>query len=185
VIGGFLTYKPSHFSQLPSQADKENGQFATPRAWASVGRVMNTLDTKLDPKGALYTFSAGLIGEGIATEFVAFVALQRELPNPRAVLDDPVKALPDPPTQPDRLAALVTALGEFAALNEKEDKKIHIKLLLALSHCSGKTREACAAGLSVFQASGGSISKLADAAEKNKSDPRVLAIIRHFAASMA
>jgi len=185
VIGGFLQYKPSHFSQLPSQADKENGQFATPRSWENVGRIMRALDPKSPPEGPLYALSSGLVGTGVATEFVAFCKLQAELPNPKAVLDDPVKAMPNPPTEPDRLAALVTALGEYAARHQADDKKIHLKLLLALSHVSGKTREACASGLTVFQANGGNVSKLYDAAAQNKGDPRILAIIKHFAASVS
>ena len=62
---------------------------------------------------------------------------------------------------------------------------MYLKLLIALSHVSGKTREACAAGLTVFQANGGNVSKLFDSAAANKSDPRILAIIKHFAASVA
>lgn len=185
VLGGFLQYKPQFFSQLPSNADKANGQFSTPRSWENVGRIMLTLDPKADPTGPLYTLAGGLIGEGVATEFVAFVKLQKELPNPKAVLDDPEKAMPSPPTEPDRLAALVTALGEYAARHQNDDKKLYLKLLIALSHVSGKTREACAAGLTVFQANGGNVSKLFDAAAANKSDPRILAIIKHFAASVS
>lgn len=185
VIGGFLQYKPQFFSQLPTQADKANGQFATPRSWENTGRVMLTLDSNSDPAGPLLTLSGGLVGEGVATEFVAFVKLQKELPNPKAVLDDPEKAMPNPPTEPDRLAALVTALGEYAARHQNDDKKLYLKLLIALAHCSGKTREACAAGLTVFQANGGNVSKLFDAAAQNKQDPRILAIIKHFAASVS
>jgi hypothetical protein len=185
VIGGFLMFKPAHFAQTPDQADKTNGQLATPRSWHLLGLVMRSLGAAPNPKGPLYTLSAGLVGEGVATEFVAFVALQRELPDPKAVLDDPEKAIPNPPTEPDRLAALVTALGEYAAVHEKTDKKMHLKLLIAIAHCSGKTREAAAAGVSVFQAAGGNISKLVEAAKANKGDPRVLSILRHFAASTA
>jgi len=185
VIGGFLNYKPQFFTQLPSQADKANGQFATPRSWENVGRVMLTLDPKSDPAGPLWALAGGLVGEGVAHEFVAFVKLQKELPNPKAVLDDPEKAMPSPPSEPDRLAALVTALGEYAARHQNDDKKMYLKLLLALSHVSGKTREACAAGLTVFQANGGNVSKLFDSAAQNKADPRIMAIIKHFAASVS
>jgi hypothetical protein len=87
----------------------------------------------------------------------------------------------NPPSEPDRLAAMVTALGEFAANNEKKDKKIHFKLLIALAHVSQKSREGCAAGVSVFQANGGNVNKLVDVAEKHKKDPRVLSVLKFFA----
>jgi len=184
VIGGFLQWKPSFFSQLPTQQDKENGQFATPRAWHNVGLLYDaSVAFGKGDLGPLYTVSAGLVGVGVATEFVAFIRLQKELPNPKAVLDDPEKAMPSPPEEPDRLAALVTALGEFAALNQTKDKKIYIKLLLALAHVSQKSRECVAAGVSVFQANGGDVSKLVDAADKHKKDPRVLAVLKFFAES--
>jgi hypothetical protein len=182
VIGGFLQYRPQHFSQLPTDACKENGQFATPRSWENVGRVYGpALSFGKGDTGPLREAVAGLVGEGVATEFIAFVNLQQELPNPKAVLDDPEKALPDVPDSPDRLAAMVTALGEYAANNEKKDKKMHIKLLLALAHVSQKSRDGCAAGVSVFQANGGDVNKLVDGAEKHKKDPRVLSVLKFFA----
>jgi len=184
VVGGFLTWKPAFFSQLPNQADKENGQFATPRSWHNLGLLYeDALKFGKGDFGPLRAVAEGLVGSGVGTEFVSFVKLQKELPNPKAVLDDPEKAMPHPPEEPDRLAALVTALGEFAAMNQDKDKKIYIKLLLALAHVSQKSRECVAAGVSVFQANGGDVSKLVDAADKNKKDPRVLAVLKFFAES--
>ncbi len=182
VVGGFLSYKPGLFSMLPNEADKENGQFATPRSWANVGKIYEPMVTlgKGD-LGPLYTSAAGLVGTGTATEFVAFVRLQKELPDPKAVLEDPEKALPKPPEEPDRLAAMVTALGEYAAIHQKQDKKIYYKLLIALAHVSQKSREGCAAGVSVFQANGGDVGKLVDAADKNKKDSRILSVLKFFA----
>ena len=183
VIGGFLSYKPGFFVQYPTNADKENGQYATPRSWANLGRLYEAVvkHGKGD-LGPLSSVAAGLVGVGVATEFVAFVRLQKELPNPKAVLDDPKGALPHPPEQPDRLAAMVTALGEYAAANQHKDKKVYIKLLLALAHVSSKGgREGCAAGVSVFQANGGDVAKLVDAADKHKKDPRVFQVLKFFA----
>jgi hypothetical protein len=88
--------------------------------------------------------------------------------------------LPNPPEQADRVIALVTALGDYAAHHQK-DKQVYLKLLLALSHVSGKNREGCAAGVSVFQACGGDVAKLVDAADQNKKDPRILAVLKFFA----
>jgi len=184
IVGGFLNFRPAFFAQTPDQADKENGQFATPRAWENVGLIFDPLSKLGGPDiGPLNSAVCGLVGVGVGTEFMAFVKRTRELPDPKAVLDDPQKALPEPPTEADRLAALVTAMGEYAAKNEAKDKKIHLKFLLALAHCSGKTREAVATGMVIFQSNGGNAAKLFEAVAANRQDPRIAAIIKHFAAS--
>jgi hypothetical protein len=186
VVGSFLTYKSGYFAQTPDKGCKENGQFATPRAWENVCRVYEpSVAFGKGDIGPLQEACGGLVGEGVAAEFCAFVKLQKELPNPKAVLDNPEKALPNPPAEADRLHAMVTALGEYAALNQGKDKKIYLKLLLALPHVSKKGgREGCAAGVSVFQANGGDVNALCAAAEQNKKDPRVLSVLKFFAASV-
>lgn len=187
ILGGFLTFRPGYFAQTPDQGCKENGQFATPRAWANVGKIYDkalALGGGRD-LGPLTASVQGLVGHGVGAEFMAFVKRTKELPDPKAVLDDPVKALPNPPEEADRLAALVTALGEYAAKIDvaKKDKKIHLKFLLALAHCSGKTREMVATGMVVFSANGGSSTTLFETVAANRSDPRVAVIIKHFATS--
>lgn len=182
-IGSFLQWKSGFFSQLPSQADKANGQFATPRSWEFAGRIVNSIGDEA-PEHILYAYIAGAVGMGVGTEFMAFRRLQKDLPNPKAVLEDPKKAMPHPPKEADRLTALVTALGEYAAAHQS-NKKVYLQLLIALAHVCGSQREYCAAGLTVFQSNGGSVPKLFDAASQNKSDPRVAALIKHFAASVS
>ena len=186
VVGSFLTYRPIFFAQTPDKGCKENGQFATPRAWENVCRIYGpSMTFGKGDIGPLREAVSGIVGEGISAEFCGFVKLQKELPNPKAVLDDPEKAMPNPPTEADRLHAMVTALGEYAALNQGQDKKIWLKLLLALHHVSKQGgREGCAAGVSVFQACGGDVNALCAAAEQNKKDPRVLSVLKFFAAAV-
>ena len=183
VVGGFLNFRPQYFAQTPDMACKDTSQFATPRAWESVCRIYDKVIAfgKGDTSPLLAACS-GLVGRGVASEFIAFVRRIKELPDPKVVLEDPVKAIPDPIEEPDKLAALATALGEYAA-KDKKDKKIHLKFLIALAHISGKTREAVANGMVVFQANGGDTGLLLKAVGDNKSDPRIAAIIKHFAAS--
>lgn len=183
LCGSFLQWKPEYFSQLVADCDKENGQYATPRSWHNVGLAILSLGDV--PEEILHAVAGGLVGNGIATELIAFRRLQKELPNPKAVLEDPVGALPNPPKQLDRKTALVTALGEFASKEQEKDKAIHLKLILALAHVAGKSGEAIAAGLTVFQCNGGNVAALFDAAQANKQDPRVKALIKHFAASVS
>ena len=184
-VGGFLLYRPGFFSQLPGNGCKQNGQFATPRSWAAIGRVMLTSPDK-SPTGPMLSLFQGLVGEGVAAEFSMFLKLSATLPDPQAVLDNPEKALPKPPTEPDKLAALVSGLGEFAAKSKHKD--MPLKLLKALAYCSGTTREAACAGIAVFQANKGSVTALVDAATNNlkdakTADPRIRALIIHLTQS--
>jgi len=184
VIGGFLSWKPGSFSTLPSSECKENGQYATPRSWANVGYCINRVFRNGSTSAAydkLLTQAKGLVGHGHAHEFVAFARIKEEYPDPKKILEDPENALPDPPTKADRVIALVTALGDYTAHHQDEDKAIYLKLLLALSWISGKNREGCAAGVSVFQACGGDVAQLVNAADMNKKDGRVLAVLKFFA----
>jgi hypothetical protein len=154
-------------------------------SWENVGRLYSeAMKFGKGSYGPLQAVVSGLIGNGVAAEFCAFVKLKEELPDPKAVLDDPEKALPNPPDRADKLAALVTALGDCAAANQENDAKIYLKLLLALAHVSKKTREGCAAGISVFQANGGNVSRLVSAADGAKKDPRIIAMLKFFAESI-
>jgi len=186
VVGGFLHWRPQFFAQTPDQACKQNSQFATPRAWENVGWMY---DTAVDfGKGSLTPLleaSSGLVGCGVATEFVAFVKRIKDLPDPKAILDNPEKVMPVPPTEPDKLVALATALGEYAAKESKskKDKAIHLKFVRALCHVGGATREVVANGFMVYSANGGDSNTLVKAMADNKNDPKIAALLRFFVAA--
>lgn len=183
VVGGFLHWRPQFFAQTPDMACKNNGQFATPRAWENVGRMFDA--AVAFGKGSLTPLmeaAAGLVGEGVATEFTAFVKRINDMPDPVRILNDPEKALPNPPTEPDKLVALATALGETAA-KSKSDKLMAVKFVKALCHVGGKTREVVANGFMVYQANGGEPKAVLKALADNRSDPRINALIKFFAAS--
>lgn len=79
----------------------------SPRTWASVGKLYNNGIMDLDKDIALEVFG-GAVGSAPATEFVGFVDLFRQIPNPDAVLLNPHNAaIPDGPSV---LYALVSAL---------------------------------------------------------------------------
>lgn len=77
--------------------------FATPRSWANVSHMLPHLPNEL-----LHPTFTGLIGQGLATEFTAFLRIWRDLPNPDAVLMKPDDAVV--PTKLDVLYALTGAL---------------------------------------------------------------------------
>ena len=161
----FLYVKPEFFSQLPTGGDKKTGSFATPRTWAMVGQNLGYLKTQ-EAKTALV---AGLVGEGVALEFGAFLMLRNELASPADVLDNPKAAVPDLSklNRPDKVIALITGLAEEAVERQNKGKKeAHIQLLKALEHVTSRNREYIAVALSSYTAQGGSNQKLIRAAQK-------------------
>jgi hypothetical protein len=77
--------------------------FATPRAWANVSHLIPHL-----PDDLLYGALTGLIGQGLAIEFTAFLRVYRDLPDPDECLLNPDGA--PIPRKLDVLYALAGAL---------------------------------------------------------------------------
>jgi hypothetical protein len=161
-IPAFLRYRPALFSTLPKDASSK-GAFATPRSWYFCGRVLDAAKKS----GRVLDVAEGLVGNA-ASEFVAFMRLRAELPDPRRVLDDPRREIPSPPKKPDELIALVTALGEFAASLDSKDAPSRLLHALAYVGSGGGGMDACAAGIFTYLCNGGHQSQLVDAARRHK-----------------
>ncbi|MDT8843756.1 ATP-binding protein [Paraburkholderia fungorum] len=101
----FLRFRPDLLSVRKTTRDIENSP--SPRSWGFVGRTMKAV-----PKSLELTSYAGTVGEGAATELIAFLGIYRELPSPDAILLSPDTA-PIPET-PAALFATTTALAAHA-----------------------------------------------------------------------
>src|SRR5579863_1104760 len=77
----FLRFKPD----LLSKFDRDKNAFPAPRTWAFVSKIL-ARGPKKTIESALI---AGTVGDGAATEFVAFLKTYRELPNIDAILMSP------------------------------------------------------------------------------------------------
>ena len=80
--------------------------FPCPRTWEFVSNIVarrNGLDPAIER--ALFR---GTVGEAAAVEFAAFLRVWRELPHPRAVIDDPENA-----PIPDNASALIALCGSL------------------------------------------------------------------------
>jgi MoxR-like ATPase len=77
----FLRFKP----ELLSKFDRDANAFPSPRSWAFVSRI---LDQSPAPR-IEHNLIAGTVGDGAATEFTAFLATFRNLPNIDAILLNP------------------------------------------------------------------------------------------------
>lgn len=172
-VPAFLRFRPARLAQLPKDADAR-GAYATPRSWASLGRAIKTVT---DPN-LLLELASGLVGQGPATEFLAFARLKNELPDPAAVLADPERTIPEPPREPDRLVALACAVAEHAVqMRCREAPRL---LLRALAHLSKGGREYAALGISAWEAAGGTVPALVAAARESHADRGVRDLLRHL-----
>ena len=84
--------------------------FACPRTWEFVSNVVNRR-ASLDPAAERALFR-GAVGEAAAVDFCAYLKIWRELPHPRAIIDDPENA--DVPANTIALIALCGSLYRMA-----------------------------------------------------------------------
>src|SRR5579859_1220966 len=100
----FLRFRPD----LLSQFDRDANAFPSPRSWSFVSKI---LDGATSPETE-HQLIAGTVGQGAATEFAAFLATYRNLPNIDAILMNPEK---EPvPANAAAQFAVATALSHCA-----------------------------------------------------------------------
>lgn len=102
----FLRFKANLLCDFQPEADLT--QSPVPRTWSHVSKL---LTLSLD-ETTLRTSIAGAVGEGAATEFVAFMELYKNLPSIDAILMDPEGS--DIPTEPATLYAVTAGLAQKA-----------------------------------------------------------------------
>jgi hypothetical protein len=110
----FLQYRPELLCKFEATADLTNSP--VPRTWANLAKL-ETL--ALSPAVESIAF-AGAVGEGAASEYIAFRQMARSLQNLDAILLDPANAAI--PKQPSELYA--TAVGLAARANEQTFARI-------------------------------------------------------------
>ena len=109
-VVSFIRFRPALIHDFDPQRD----QNATPRSWVEgVSDVLGTV-----PYDAEFECFKGAVGEGAAAEFVGFLRIFRKLPNPDAILLNPMTS--DVPTDPATLYALAGSLAERATENNFE-----------------------------------------------------------------
>ena len=100
----FVQLRPELLHQFNPQS--REAAFACPRTWEFTSRIVQHRNG-LDPAAERALFR-GTIGEAAAVEFSAFLKIWRELPHPRAVIDDPENA-----AVPDNASALIALCGSL------------------------------------------------------------------------
>lgn len=106
----FLRFRPDLLSHFDPQADKS----PTPRSWCEgVSADLGIVDRKVE-----HSVFTGSVGVGAATEFVSFLQIYRDLPNPDAIMLNPETY--EIPKKPAVLFALVGALVNRTSGNNFE-----------------------------------------------------------------
>ena len=103
----YIQMRPEMLHQFDPQS--REAAFACPRTWEFVSNVVNQRGS-LDPAAERALFR-GAVGEAAAVEFSAFLKVWRELPHPKAVIDDPENAL-----VPENASALIALCGSLYRL---------------------------------------------------------------------
>lgn len=193
-VPAFIRFKNAYLSMLPRDAH-DLGSFATPRTWEMVGRA---LKAAID-QDCVQDMARGLVGEGVGDEFAAFCKIRQEIPDPRAILMNPKKALPTPPGPKDasRVIALVTAVAEVAAPLSQEKGKIDVGdgtsmaakdipaiLFTALEHITQNGREYCTTGILTYAQNQGHVGNLIATARNGRNDPRFKTLLGHLKGSL-
>lgn len=116
---GFIRFRPmllNEFEQRNKSKEerdrvanmKDANAFATPRSWEFLSRIME----QNPPPGIELELYRGVVGEGPAAEFIAYLKYYRSLPDLDDVMANPMKA--PVPTEPAVLFALATGLATKA-----------------------------------------------------------------------
>lgn len=108
-IISFLRFRPALLHMF--KVEENPRSFPSPRTWEYIHRKLSAGI----PHEIEYESISGTIGEGAAAEFLSFLKIFRNLPNPDAVIMDPQNAAV--PTDPATLYALCGALTHRATDN--------------------------------------------------------------------
>ena len=153
LIPAFLLFRRAHFSKLPKDADGR-GVFATPRTWEMLGKMV-PIAAKTN---SLMPMAMGLVGEGIASELVAFSNMRDSMVDPKAVLRNPEAALPPGHEiwKSDRVDVKIATLSGICDLAATSNKPKALEALVkAMAYICKDDVEFVAVALSVFKSSGG------------------------------
>jgi len=102
----FIRFRPELLFTFDPK--KNDNAFATPRTWEYLSDVLKAGNGEISVE-----LAKGIVGEGPATEFIAFLKIFRSLPDPDVILMDPSGA--KVPEDPATLYAICGALSNKAS----------------------------------------------------------------------
>jgi MoxR-like ATPase len=121
----FLRFRPDLL--LAPKKSRDIVASPSPRSWGFVAKTMGLVPKHLELK----TW-AGTVGDGAATEFMSFLGIYRELPQPDAILLSPDSAAI--PEKPAALYAVSTALAALATEGNFDRVLTYVDRLIDAGH---------------------------------------------------
>jgi hypothetical protein len=98
----FLNFRPELLYKFPDNV-AEIKAFPSPRSWEFVSTILPMFASA----DKAFPAFASAVGEGVATEFTAFINTSKELPDPDEILSGKIDTVPD---KPDMIYALIGVL---------------------------------------------------------------------------
>jgi hypothetical protein len=112
---GFLTFNRAKFVHYT------DGASATPRTWHLLSKMM-----KVTPRENLHEVASGLVGAGVAFEFITYLEVYGKLPSPQDFIEGKVEF---PPADELSLRyALTTSVADYVRNRKKEAVKAFQRL---------------------------------------------------------
>lgn len=110
AVISFVRWRPGFLHNWDARGGKCQ---ATPRGWEYVSKYVTHAEENDVSKKALSTLVIGKIGKAVGAEFLGFLDVLRDLPDPQSILLDPKGSAI--PSDPAVLYALCGALARFAS----------------------------------------------------------------------
>jgi len=96
---GLINFRNDLLNTFDKRAKGEKGkQFASERSHTQVSKILYYAETHEISASALYAGVSGYVGEGVASEYMAFRKLYLDLPNPIDILVKGKNIIPDEPS---------------------------------------------------------------------------------------
>jgi hypothetical protein len=118
-VAGFISHRPSLLHAMPADPAAVSRGWPSPRSWQASARLMAAANAADPEGGALIELLIGSVGDGAASEFLAWLDAA-DLPDPEAVLSDPSTL--DLPMRGDRLLAVLGGVVGSVSARLDEDR---------------------------------------------------------------
>jgi len=130
---GFLKQAPQFRLAVPTDPTQAGRGWPSPRSWTNAANVLSQLQP--DDDEAMLLVMKGLVGEGVALEYAAWLA-SSDLYDPEDVIKDP--SIVDWSERPDRIFALMSAVVAIAKM--RADKKTWESVFEVIVSCAEANR---------------------------------------------
>lgn len=133
IISAYVRFNPNSLLDFdPTKWDGE-GNFASPRSWEALHKLMQTPSFKQIPRDLRRILITGTVGPATGNEFVGYLEVYEDLPSIESVLMDPEKApLPTEASAKIAAAAMVSnhttraTLGTLMRYASRFDKMFEV-----------------------------------------------------------